>query len=108
MSRYLLQVSYTSDAMSHLISNPQDRGALIHDLFHRLGGDVETFDYCFGDYHLVTIIEFPDNESVEAIMMAAYASGAIKDFKISVLIPMEEAVRAMSRAKAAGYRPPTG
>jgi len=85
MARYLTQVSYTSDAMSHLISNPQDRGAVIRDLFHRLGGKVETFDFCFGDYHLVMIVEFPDNEGVEAIMMAVYASGAIKDFKIKLL-----------------------
>ena len=108
MARYLTQVSYTSEAMSHLISNPQDRGAVIRELFQRLGGKVETFDYCFGDYHLVLIVEFPDNESVEAIMMAAYASGAIKDLKITVLMPMEEAVRAMTRAHAAGYKPPSG
>ncbi len=108
MARYLTQVSYTSDAMSHLISTPQDRGAVIRDLFQRLGGVVETFDFCFGDYHVATIAEFPDNESVEAIMMAVYAGGAIKDFKVTVLIPMEEAVRAMTRAHAAGYQPPSG
>ena len=108
MPRYLTQVSYTSEAMSHLISNPQDRGAVIRDLFQRLGGEVETFDFCFGDYHLLMIVELPDNESIEAIMMAAYASGAIKDLKITVLIPMEEALRAMSRAHGAGYEPPTG
>ena len=56
---------------------------------------------------MVLIAEFPDNESVEAIMMAAYASGAIKDFKTTVLIPMEEAVRSMSRAHGAGYSPPS-
>ena len=108
MARYLAQVSYTSEAMSHLINNPQDRGAVMGDLIQRLGGRVETYDFCFGDYHLVMIVEFPDNESVEAIMMAVYASGAIKDLKITVLIPMEEAVRAMTRANAAGYRPPAG
>ena len=108
MARYLAQLSYTSDTMSHLISNPQDRGAVIRDLIQRLGGKVETFDFCFGDYHLVMIAEFPDNESVEAIMMAVYASGAAKEFKITVLIPMEEAVRAMTRANAAGYKPPSG
>ena len=106
MARYLTQFSYTSEAMSHLINNPQDRGVVLRDLIQRLGGKVETYDYCFGDYHLVTIVEFPDNESVEAIVMAIYASGAIKDFKITVLIPMEEAVRAMTRANAAGYNPP--
>ena len=106
MARYLIQITYTSEAMSYLISNPEDRGAVIRDLCQRLGGKVETFDFCFGEYHLAIIVEFPDNESVEAIMMAAYAAGALKDLKITVLIPMEEAVRAMSRAHAAGYSPP--
>ena len=77
-------------------------------MFQRLGGKVETYDFCFGDYHLVSIVEFPDNESAEAIMMAAYASGAFKDFKITVLLPMDEAERAMTRANAAGYKPPSG
>ena len=108
MARYLTQLTYTSESMAHLISNTQDRGAVIRDLCQRLGGKVETFDYCFGDYHLVSIVEFPDNESMEAIMMAIYASGAVKDFKITVLLPMEEAVRAMTRAHAAGYKPPSG
>jgi len=108
MARYLVQLSYTSEAMSNLINNPQDRGAVMRDLNQRLGGDIETFDFCFGDYHLVAIIEFPDNESVEALMMAIYASGAIKELKITVLMPMEEAVRAMTRAHAAGYKPPSG
>ena len=108
MARYLAQFSYTSEAMSHLISNPQERGAVIGELFERLGGKVETYDFCFGDYHVVTIVEFPDNESAEAIMMAVYASGAAKDVKLTVLIPMDEAVRAMNRAHAAGYKPPTG
>lgn len=108
MARYLTQVSYTSDAMSHLINNPQDRGAVMRDLNQRLGGKIETFDFCFGDYHLVSIVEFPDNESVEALMIAIYASGAAKEIKVTVLMPMEEAVRAMTRAHAAGYKPPSG
>ena len=106
MARYLAQFSYTNDAMAHLINNPQDRGALFSELMQRLGGKVETYDFCFGDYHLVTIVEFPDNESVEAIVMAIHASGAAKDIKITVLIPMDEAVRAMTRALGAGYKPP--
>ena len=107
MARYLVQLSYTTEAMSHLINNPQDRGAVMRDLNQRLGGNIETFDFSFGDYHLVSIVEFPNNESIEALMMAMYASGAIKDLKVTVLMPMEEAVRAMTRAHAAGYKPPS-
>ena len=106
MARYLLLLSYTSEAMATLVSNPQDRGEILRERIQRLGGRIETFDFCFGTYHVASIIEFPDDESMEAISMAVYASGAIKDLNITVLIPMENAVRAMTRARASGYRPP--
>lgn len=106
MGRYLIQVSYTSEAMARLVNNPQDRGSFIRALIERLGGHVETFDFCFGEYHVVAILEFPNDETMEAISMAVYSSGAIKDVRITVLIAMEDAVRAMRRAQAAGYEPP--
>ena len=106
MARYLTQVSYTPEAMAKLVNNPQDRGSLITELIERLGGHVETFDFCFGEYHVATILEFPNDETMEAISMAIYASGAIKDIRITVLITMEDAVRAMRRAQASGYEPP--
>ena len=108
MSRYLFQITYTSEAMARLINNPQDRGAILREHTQLLGGKIETFDFCFGTYHVVTIIEYPDDETMEAIAMAVYASGAIKDLNITVLVPMETAVRAMTRARAAGYPAPSG
>ena len=108
MARYLLQVSYTSDAMAKLLSNPQDRGEILREHAQRLGGKIETFDFCFGAYHVALIIEYPDDETMEARAMAIYASGAIKDLQITVLIPMENAIRAMTRARASGYPAPSG
>ncbi len=108
MARYLAQVSYTSDAMAMLVNKPEDRGARLRELIERLGGRIETFDFCFGEFQVATIMVFPDDETMEALAIAVYASGAIKDFKITVLVPMENAVRAMTRARAAGYRPPGG
>ena len=107
MSRYLALTSYTSEAMARLVNNPEDRGATLRELIEGLGGKVETFDFCFGDYQVASIMEFPDDETMEAFTMAVYASGAIKEFKITVLIPMGNAVRAMTRARAAGYQPPS-
>ena len=108
MPRYLVQGSYTSEAVSDLLRNPQDRGTMLRDLIQRLGGKVHSFDYCFGDYHFVSIGEAPDNEVMEALNLAFYGSGAFKDIKVTVLIPMEEAVASMIRAGASGYRPPAG
>ena len=106
MSRYLTMASYTIEAMARMVNHPQDRGAVLRELIERLGGEVITFDFCFGAYHVAMIVEFPDDETMEAISMAVYASGAVRDFKVTVLIPMEEALRAMGRARASGYHPP--
>ena len=54
MARYLIQLSYSNEAMANLISNPQDRGAVMRDLNQRLGGK------------MVSTVDFPDNESIEA------------------------------------------
>ena len=106
MVRYLIQGRYTNEAVDNLITHPEDRGAVIRDLLDRLGGKVVTFDYSFGHYHFVSIVEVPNNESMEALNLAIHASGANTEFDITVLIPMEEAVRAMARARGSGYQPP--
>jgi uncharacterized protein with GYD domain len=69
---------------------------------------VEVFDYAFGDYDTVGILELPDNVTMAALWMAVGAGGAIRNFKTTVLIPMNEAMEAMRRARAVGYRPPGG
>ncbi len=108
MARYMIQASYTSQGISDLVKNPQDRAAAVRPLVEGLGGKLESFDYALGDYDAVLIAELPDNVSMVAISMAVGASGAIRSLKTTVLIPVNEAVEAMRKAGTAGYRPPGG
>ncbi len=108
MARYLIQVSYTTQGISDLVKNPQDRAAAVRPLIESLGGKLESFDYAFGDYDAVLIAELPDNVSMVALSMAVSASGAVGSLKTTVLIPMNEAVEAMRKAGTLGYRPPGG
>ena len=108
MGRYLVQVSYSTQGISDLVSNPQDRAAAVRPLIERMGGKLESFDYAFGDYDVVLIAELPDNVSMVALSMAVSASGAVGAIKTTVLIPVNEAVEAMRKAGTAGYRPPGG
>ena len=108
MARYMIQASYTSQGISDLVKNPQDRAAAVRPLIEGLGGKLESFDYAFGDYDAVVIVELPDNVSMVAASMAVGASGAIRSLKTTVLIPVDEAVEAMRKAGAVGYRPPGG
>ena len=91
-----------------MIRNPQDRAAAVRPVVESLGGKLISFDYAFGDYDVVAIIEAPDNVTMAALAMAVGAGGALKDFKTTVLLSMEEAMEAMRKAAGAGYRPPGG
>ena len=99
MPKYLIQVTYSDDALADLVRNPEDRGAVITELFERLGGKVEAFYHSLGEYDLVLIAEFPDNETVAAIQIAVRAAGVEKDQKITTLLCQG---RSGKRAKKGG------
>lgn len=50
----------------------------------------------------------PENTDAAAFVMATAASGAVKAFKTTPLLGLEEGVEAMRKAQGAGYRPPGG
>jgi len=52
-----VQLTYSDDALAELVKHPQDRGAVITELFDRLGGRVEAFYHSIGEYDLITISE---------------------------------------------------
>ena len=93
--------------MAELIKHPQDRGEVVSELFDRLGDKVESFYHSLGEYDLVVIAEFPDNETMAAITNAVRATGAEKDHKITILLSREEALMALKRSGSTGYQPPS-
>ena len=60
MPQFLIQVTYFDDALADLVRNPEDRGAVITELFERLGGKVEAFYHLLGEYDLVIIEVDPE------------------------------------------------
>ena len=107
MAKYLIQVTYSDDALADLVKHPQDRGAVITELFDRLGGKVEAFHHALGEYDVVTIAEFPDNETLAAIQFAIRSTGVAKSLNVTTLLSREEMVNALRRAGSAGYEPPS-
>ena len=106
MARYMVQFSYSSEAVSDLIKNPQDRAATVRAMIEGWGGRLESFYFTFGDYDGVAIVEAPDNVTMAAVSMAVTSSGAFNTFKTTVLISMDDAMEAMRKAGTLGYRPP--
>ena len=107
MPHYLYQVAYTPEAWAGMAKKPQDRARAIRPIVKQLKGKLASFYLSFGEYDLVAIAEFPDNESAAAFSIAAAAGGAVKAIKTTPLMTAEEAMAAMKKAGGAGYRPPS-
>ena len=108
MPFYLVQAAYTPDAWAAMVKQPQNRLEVVRPVVEKLGGKFEHVWLAFGEYDIVGVIAMPENTDAAAFVMAAAAGGALKAFKTTPLLSIEEGVEAMRKAQAAGYRPPGG
>ena len=106
MARYLFQLAYTPESWAAQLKNPQNRIEAVTPIIEGLGGRVENSYFAFGDYDLIGVLELPDNVSATAFAMAVIAGGAVKTYKTTPLMTIEEGLQAMRRGAEAGYRPP--
>ncbi len=104
MPYYCQQVSYTAEAWSRLIANPQDRFEAIRAPIEKLGGRIHTSFFAFGEFDAIAITEFPDNVSAAAIAIAFAAGGAVKSVQTTALMTTAEALEAVKKAGTCGYR----
>lgn len=106
MGFYLVQVGYKDTAVKTLIGHPQAREDVIRKACKSLGGKLHSFHFCFGEYDVVLIAEFPDNVSAAALGLDAAAGGAISKCHTTVLLTPAEGVEAMTKAKDVSYTAP--
>ena len=106
MSYYLIQASYTSQAVAAMVKNPQDRAAAVRPMIEKAGGKLHGLWFTFGDTDIVAIAEMPNNTSAAAISMAIGASGAMSSYRSTPLMTAGEAVEAMQQAAAVMYQAP--
>jgi uncharacterized protein with GYD domain len=105
MPNYLVQVSYSSEALAALIANPHDRSEAVKKVAKKLGGKVHGAWFAFGDYDVVLIMEMPDNASAAGLALAAAAGGSCKTVKTTPLLTIQEGLEALGKAAASGYKP---
>lgn len=105
MSAYLVQISYTAEALAALIATRQNRTEVVKKVVKKLGGKVIGSWLSFGDYDIVLIIDMPDNVSAAALAMAAAGGGSLKTVKTTPLLSTEEAMAALEKAGTSGYKP---
>jgi uncharacterized protein with GYD domain len=105
MASFLVQVSYTPEALSALISKPQNRMAIVKKTIENLGGALTGAWMSFGDHDLVMILEMPNNVSAAALALAAAAGGSLKSIKTTPLLSVEQGNAALKKAAKSGYTP---
>ena len=105
MASFMVQVSYTSEALSALIAKPQDRAGHIGKVIAELGGKLSGSWLAFGDHDLVMIVEMPNNVSAAALSLAAAAGGSCKTVKTTPLLTIGQGISALRKAGKSGYKP---
>ena len=106
MAYYMIQTGFTSDAWAAMLKNPQNRADQVRPIIEKLGGKLESYWSCFGEYDNVLIVQAPDNVGAAALVLAAAAGGALRGSKTTPLMTMDETIEALKRAGKAGYKAP--
>ncbi len=105
MPSYLVQASYSAEALRVLIRKPEDRTEVVRKAIEKLGGKLVGLWLSFGDQDVVCIMEMPNNVSAAAIALAIGAGGALKTTRTTPLLTIDEGLAALKKAAASGYSP---
>jgi uncharacterized protein with GYD domain len=89
MPHYLVQLSYTKEAVATLVENPQNCIEAVRPACEELGVTIRDAFLAFGDYDLVLLTEAHDNVQAAAISLAVTAGGAVADYKTTPLMTWE-------------------
>lgn len=107
MPRYLIQASYSSAAAAAFVSKPQDRVAGVQALAEKLGGKLESFDFCLGEYDVIAVGSFPDDTTAAAMALAVNAPGHLRSYRTTRLMSPQEFLAAQQKAQGTSYQAPT-
>jgi uncharacterized protein with GYD domain len=108
MPQYMLQASYTAEALAALTKSPEDRTEGLRALAKKMGGKLVSLHFTMGDTDVVVVIEAPDDTAATAIALAAIAPGHLKSTRTTRLYTAAEMLTALKKAQGAGYKAPKG
>jgi uncharacterized protein with GYD domain len=108
MAHYLIEVGYTPQAWSSQIDTQPNVVDRITPAVKAAKGSIQSIYYAFGDVDLVGVIDFPTPEDAAAFALAVTSSGALRSFKTTTLLTVDQGMASMKRAAdvRAKYTPP--
>jgi uncharacterized protein with GYD domain len=110
MPFYLFQAAYKDATIKAMVDTPSNREQATRELCQSCGGKLHHWFMAFGEWDVVAMAEFPDNESAAAVVMRVQSIGGLSRGQTTVLFTAEEAERAMRKAKSTqtSFRLPSG
>ena len=103
MCYYCHQVSYTSEAWTRLMRNPDDRFEAIRGPIEHLGGQFRAAFFTTGNFDVLAITEFPNDVTPAMIAVAFADGGAVASILSTPLLTAGEMVDARRRAEPPVY-----
>lgn len=76
MPTYVTLWNYTTDGIEHIEDSP-DRLDAARQLVESLGGELTDFYLTMGEYDLVTVTEFPDDDTAAQALLRIGQTGAV-------------------------------
>lgn len=108
MGHYLIEVGYTSDAWSSQLQTKANVVDRISPALKACGAKLECIYYAFGDVDLIAVIDFKTPEDAAAFALAVGSSGALRMYRTTPLLSVEQGITSMKKAGAIreAYSPP--
>ena len=96
MSYFCHEVSFTSEAWSRVLQNPDDRFEAIRAPIENLGGKIRAAFFTTGRFDVLAITEFPENITPSDICIAFARGGAVANIRTLPLLTAAQAIAAHS------------
>src|SRR3954454_2829924 len=108
MGHYLIEVGYTAESWNTQIDTEANVIERITPALKACGGKLECMYYAFGERDLVGVIDFRTPEDAAAFGLAVGASGALRMYRTTPLLSVDQGIASMHKAKEVRkvYTPP--
>jgi uncharacterized protein with GYD domain len=108
VAHYLIEVGYTPQSWANQIEKQPNVVDRITPALNACGAKIESMYYAFGDVDLIGVIDFPKPEDAAAFALAVGASGALRSYRTTPLLSIDQGIESMRRAAKISkvYSPP--
>ena len=100
MAHYLIEVGYTPQSWSAQIDKQGNAIERITPALNACGATLECLYYAFGEADVVGVIDFPTPEDAAAFSLAIGSSGALRMFRTTPLLTIDQGIASMKKAEA--------